>query len=215
MKKNRILLIFILALYGILGSCRKDFLDVKPAGNLNQFVLANEKGINALLVGAYSMLDGVSYQFGWGAASSNWLYGSIRGLEANKGTDAGDPSYINSIQTFSETAENDYLNDKWRSVYEAISRCNTTIMVINQALTDGNINQTQADLFLKQARALRGWYHFEAWRMWEKIPYVDETTDPATVTNKADIRAKIISDLTAGTTLPNYMGAVGRCAYEY
>jgi hypothetical protein len=46
--------------------------------------------------------------------------------------------------------------------------------------------------------------------MWKMIPYVDEKTDPATVTNKEDINAKIIADLTEGTTLPDNMGQVGR-----
>ena len=214
MKRNHIILIFILAVSGIFGSCRKDFLDVKPAGGLNQFVLATGDGIDALLIGAYSMLDGVSSQFGWESASSNWLYGSIRGMEANKGTDAGDSPTFNAIQNFSETAANiwstSYLEVKWREVYEAISRCNNVILVTYQALAEGNIDQDQADSYLKQARALRGWYHFEAWRMWKMIPWVDEKTDPATVTNTDDIRPKIIADLQEGTTLPDNMGAVGR-----
>ncbi len=216
MKRSPILLVLIIALSGIPGSCRKDFLDVKPTGDLNQFVLANEKGIDALLIGAYSMLDGVSSQFGgWETASSNWLYGSIRGVEANKGSDSGDSNTdINAIQTFSESPSNywtsSYLNLKWREVYEAVSRCNSSIMVINQALADGTITKAKAEFFFGQARALRGWYHFEAWRMWKMIPYVDEKTDAVNVTNTEDIRSKIISDLAAGITLPNNMGQVGR-----
>jgi hypothetical protein len=192
------------------GACKSDFLEVNPKGSLGEAVLANETGINNLLIGAYSMLDGVSSSFGWEAASTNWVYGDIRGMTGNKGTDAGDQPDINPIQTFSETATNPYLNVKWRSVYEAISRCNSAIMVTAQALANGTITADQADLFVKQARALRGWYHFEAWRMWEKIPYVDETTDQATLTNTEDIRSKIIADLTEGTNLPTDMDQVGR-----
>jgi len=210
MKKNHILLILIVAVFAAFGSCKNDFLDVKPTGSLNQGLLGTTEGIEALLVGAYSMLDGVSSQFGWEAASSNWVYGSIRGMEGNKGTDSGDQPDINPLQTFSETATNPYLNVKWRAVYESISRCNSAIMVVTKALEDGKIDQPQADSYLKQAKALRGWYHFEAWRMWGKIPYLDEKTDPATVANTEDIRSKIIADLTQGTTLPNNMGAVGR-----
>jgi hypothetical protein len=209
-------LLIIAPMSGLLSDCSEDFLDVRPAGGYSQYTLATEKGINALLVGAYSMLDGVSYSFGWETASSNWLYGSIRGLEANKGADAGDSNYdINAIQTFSEQASYfsyayTNLNEKWIEVYEAVSRCNNVIRVVNQALADGNITQAQADLFMQQARALRGWYHFEAWRMWAKIPYLDENTDVNKVTNKEDIRKKIIDDLTEGARLPDKMGAVGR-----
>jgi starch-binding outer membrane protein, SusD/RagB family len=210
MKKNHILFITILCLLGIINACKQDFLEIKPKGSLDQGVLATENGIDFLLIGAYSMLDGVSSQFGWEAASSNWVYGDIRGLVGNKGTDAGDQPDINPLQSFSETSTNPYLNVKWRAVYESVSRCNSVINVTNQALTDGAITQDQATSFIKQARALRGWYHFEAWRMWEKVPYVDETTDQSTLTNTEDITDKIIADLTEGTTLPNNMGQVGR-----
>ena len=208
MKKYTIL-ILILAVIGALGSCKQDFLDIKPAGSLDQNLLATEDGIETLLIGAYSLLDGQG-PYGWGSATTNWVYGSIRGMEANKGTDAGDQPNINPLQTFSEDATNGYVDEKWREVYEAVSRCNSVISVVGKALEAGTIDQAKADLFIQQARVLRGWYHFEAWRMWEKIPYLDETTDPATVTNDADARPLIIADLTVGTTLPVDMGAVGR-----
>ncbi len=208
MKNKYIKLILILAVIGAMGSCKQDFLDVKPAGSLDRNLLATDKGIETLLIGAYSLLDG--QPFGWGAATTNWVYGSIRGMEANKGTDAGDQPNINPLQTFSEDATNGYLDDKWREVYEAISRCNSTIAVTTQALEDGIIAQADADLWIQQARALRGWYHFEAWRMWEKIPYLDETTDYTTVTNTEDVKALILADLTEGTKLPLNMGSVGK-----
>jgi len=210
MKNNRILFTIVLAVFATLVSCNKDFLEIKPKGSLDEGVLATEKGVNTLLIGAYSLLDGVSSQFGWEAASSNWVYGDIRGMIGNKGTDAGDQPDINPIQSFSETSTNPYLNVKWRSVYEAISRCNSVITVSGKALAAGTITAEQSALFVKQARALRGWYHFEAWRMWAKIPYVDEKTDVGNVTNTEDVKAKIIADLQEGTSLPNNMGQVGR-----
>jgi starch-binding outer membrane protein, SusD/RagB family len=212
MKNKYFILILVLVGVAIIGSCKNSFLDVKPAGSLDENILAGEKGIDAMLIGAYSMLDGQDYRAGgWGSATTNWVYGSIRGLEANKGTDAGDQPFINPIQTFSETATNDYLYSKWRTVYDAVSRCNKTILIINKALENNSITQAQADNWLLQAKALRGWYHFDAWRMWGgKVPYLDETTDPYTVGNTEDIKAKIIADLTEGTKLPINMGAVGR-----
>jgi hypothetical protein len=138
------------------------------------------------------------------------VYGSIRGLEANKGTDSGDQPDINPIQTYTETATNPYLNVKWREVYEAISRCNAIINVTNAALAANKITQDQATSYLKQARTLRGWYHFEAYRMWKNVPFMDEKADPATATNSEDIGPKIIADLTEGTTLPDNMGQIGK-----
>jgi starch-binding outer membrane protein, SusD/RagB family len=211
MKSYLVLSFSLLFGLGIISSCKKSFLDVKPKGTLNEFVLANDEGIDAILTGAYSMLDGVAEGVGgWESASSNWVFGSIRGLEANFGSGSGTQGDLLQIQNFSETPTHSYLEIKWKEIYEAVSRCNNVIMVIDQGLKQGSIDTTKADLFLKQAKALRGWYHFEAWRMWEKIPYVDEDTNAATVTNRFDIRSKIISDLEEGIDLPDNMGQVGR-----
>ena len=211
MKKRYNILTLILAVILLIGSCKSDFLDVKPAGSLDPSLLGNTNGLNTLLIGAYSMLPGTkTFNWTWEASSTNWVFGAIRGLEANKGTDSGDQPDINPIQTFTETATNPYLNLRWRAIYEGVSRCNNLIIVTNTALAAGTITQEQADLYIKQARVLRGWYHFEAWRMWEKIPYLDETTDPKAAANTEDPKAKIIADITEGTKLPLNMGAVGK-----
>lgn len=212
MKKKSIILVLILALFGTWNSCKQDFLSVPPSGSLDQTLIQSYNGVDALLIGAYSMIDMVANGFGsgWESTATNWVFGSIRGMEANKGTDEGDQPDINPIQTYSESSTNSYLNVKWRVLYEGISRANSVIIMANKTLASGKITQEQADVFIKQARTLRGWYHFEAWRMWEKIPYMDENTDPATVKNDQDVRPKIIADLTEGTTLDDNMGQIGR-----
>jgi len=198
------------------NSCKEDFLTITPNGTLDAQVLGTAKGVDALLISSYSMLDGIaSNGFGWEAASSNWVYGSIRGLEANKGTDAGDQPDINPIQTYAEAATNPYLNVKWRSIYDGIARTNATLLVLATAEKNGAVTDAEAESFRKQALALRGYYHSEAWRLWAKadgsgIPYVDETTDQKTLTNDSDVRDKILADLLAGTTLPDNMTQIGR-----
>jgi len=197
-------------------SCQESFLEITPKGSLDESVLATYEGVDGLLISAYSMVDGVSSQFGWQSATSNWVYGSIRGLEANKGTDSGDQPDINPIQTYSETPTNPYLNTMWRALYEGVSRCNSTIVTARKAEEEGTITSDEATSFIRQARTLRGYYHFIAWRMWADmstntgVPYVDEETDQSTLVNTEDIRAKIVDDLSQGTQLPNNMGQVGR-----
>jgi starch-binding outer membrane protein, SusD/RagB family len=211
MKKKYIILLLIVALLGTWGSCKSDFLTVSPAGSLDQTLLQTTKGLDALLVGAYSILDGATSIIGsWEASGVNWVWGSIRGMEANKGTDSGDQPDINPLQTYNETATNSYLDAKWRMSYEAISRCNAVITITNKALAAGKIDQTAADLYVNQAKVLRGWYHFDAWRIWTKIPYMDETTDPAKVKNDVDAAPKFLADLQAGLSLPLNMGAIGK-----
>lgn len=199
------------------NSCKEDFLNVLPNGELDANVLANADGVDALLISTYSMLDGVaSNGFGWEAASSNWVYGSIRGLEANKGTDAGDQPDINPIQTYTESSANPYLNIKWRSVYDGVSRANSALRVLATAEANGTVTPEQATSFRNQAKALRGYFHLEAYRLWadmstgKGVPYVAEDTDQGTLTNDVDIRQNILDDLEAGTALPDNMGQIGR-----
>jgi len=199
-----------------MNSCSPEFLEITPNGSLDQSVLATFTGVDALMVGAYSLVDGVTNSFGWESATSGWVFGSIRGMEANKGTDSGDQPDINPLQTFSETSTNPYLNIKWRACFEGISRCNSTIQTAQLALDAGTITSDQYDKFIAQARGLRGYYHLEVWRLFADkttgmyVPYVDENTDQSVLTNDVDIRPMVIEDLTAGTTLPLNMGQPGR-----
>ena len=205
----------ILASLLFIGGCSKDFLEITPNGELGSEVLATYDGVDALLTGAYSMLDGVNNSFGWESATSGWVFASIRGMEANKGTDSGDGG-MNPIMTFSETSTEPYLNLKWRAIYESISRCNTTLVTARMAFESGSITEDQYNWFTRQARALRGFYHFEAWRLWADrtsnlfVPYVGEHSDLFALTNMEDIRDRIIEDLSEGTMLPLNMGQVGR-----
>jgi hypothetical protein len=217
MKKLKFLSVFaVIAGLLLMNSCSEDFLSITPNGSLDQSVLATYDGVDALLVGAYSLLDGITNGFGWESATSGWVYGSIRGMEANKGTDSGDQPDINPLQTFSETSTNPYLNAKWRACYEGIARCNSTIVTAQMAADNGTITSDELASFVAQARAVRGWYHFELWRLFADrstniyVPYVDETTDQSTLTNDVDIRSNIIEDLSAGLVLPLDMDQVGR-----
>ena len=83
--------ILSLATVGVITwSCSKSFLDRKPLGGLDATTLANKNGVEALLVGAYSVLDGFIngggiFLGGWESSGTNWVYGSVVGGDAHKG----------------------------------------------------------------------------------------------------------------------------------
>ena len=85
-------LIFLIFAGVCICSCDKDYLEKAPLGSLNETSLANIKGVEGLLIGAYSVLDGVTsdYENPWYSAASNWIYGSICGSEAYTGSDPSD-----------------------------------------------------------------------------------------------------------------------------
>ena len=159
----------------IISSCYKNKLNQPVPGLLSEQQLANKVGVDGLLIGAYSMLDGFSATSipasgPWSTAASNWIYGSICGSEAYKG--GPDQPEIGYIETFIANASNGYFNDKWAAVYEGVQRANSVLRLMRQAK-----DMSTKDTIEVKAEALflRAHYHFEAKKMWNKIPFVDET----------------------------------------
>ncbi len=198
----------------LLWACN-DFLDIKPKGSLSESSLYTKEGIESLLIGAYGILDGTSNGYGnfqatsdWPAASSNWIYGSITGGDAHKGSDPFDVVEINPIEIYEALPTSDFLNQKWRAVYEGVSRANEVLKILPNVpeLKAKDITRIQAE-----ARVLRGIFHFEARKMWEMVPYVDELADPNVVKNDQDIWSLIQADLKFGyDSLPEAMDEKGR-----
>lgn len=191
-------------------ACGKKFLTQETIGILTPAEVASRKGAAQALVGAYGSLKGL----GWEGGMSNWVYGSICGGEANKGSDAGDQADIVPIQNFSPLATNNYFNVKWRAVYEGATRANNAIRIVN-ALTDKDITAADKTQILAEARFLRGIYHLEAKKMWNKVPWVDETITYEAgnfkVPNNVDIWSKILEDFDfARKNLVATQGSVGR-----
>ncbi|RTL59475.1 MAG: RagB/SusD family nutrient uptake outer membrane protein [Sphingobacteriales bacterium] len=195
-------------------ACGKKFLDKAPIGATDPSALANKNGVRGLLIGAYALLDGFGSNAGgyWASAGSNWVYGSVAGTESHKGSSAGDQPDAVPIENFTPQATNGYFQAKWAVVYDAISRCND---VIRTAALANDISATELSQILGQARALRAWYHMDAKKVWNKIPFVDETITYGAnnyfLANTDDAWPKIEQDLTfAIANLPTHFGDPGR-----
>ena len=161
----------------ILYACNKSYLEVPAAGALSQDVLANKVGVEALLVGAYSLLDGEGSSAGtgngpWATSSSNWVYGSVAGGDAHKGSDPGDQNLITPIEKWSATASNGYLDQLWQQRYDGVQRANETMRVMKLAK---DISAADVTRITAEARFLRGHYHFDLAKFFGNIPFIDET----------------------------------------
>lgn len=190
-----------------------DFLKVDPNGALSPTVVANKKGVEAMLIGSYSMLDGAAEAVGpgaqWFSAPSNWVYGGIAGGDAHKGTDEGDQPDMNPIERYESSSVNIAYDTYWTNTYEGVSRANSTLKNL-AIITDAT--PAQKTIIEGQARALRGWYHFNLKKMFNKIPYIKEDApDPGKVKNDVDAWPMIEADLQfAYDNLPDAMTEVGR-----
>ena len=210
-KKIKITFLFTAAAILLLfAACKKQFLSQNTTGVLTEEQAQSKKGAQQFLIGAYAALKGN----GWEGGGMNWVYGSIVGGEANKGSDAGDQANIVPIEQYVPLPTNNFFDIKWSALYEGIARANGAIR-ITTALTSADITDADKTQILAEARFLRGFYHFEAKKMWNNIPYVDETITYKAknykVENKTDAWPKIMADLDYGRqNLVVTPGAVGR-----
>lgn len=211
--KFKILLVGVTTSLVLFYACSKNFLDKSPIGSLDQNTLANKAGVEGVLIGAYSMLDGYGGAGGgWQSAGSNWVYGGVASDDAYKGSDPGDQADIVPIETYSPTASNGYFNQKWQAVYDAVQRCNDVLRLMASA---SDINDADKKRIGAETRFLRAHYHMEAKKMWNNVPFVDETITYAAgnynVSNTTDIWPNILADLDyAIANLPATQSSVGR-----
>jgi starch-binding outer membrane protein, SusD/RagB family len=216
MRYCKFFFIFLLVVV-ILYSCNKNVLDLRPLGQLDATAVTNKQGVTALLIGAYSLLDGVGSPnttpgSPWESAGSNWLFGSVAGSEAHKGSQSNDQTDQQSIERFTTTAGNEYILSRWGALYDGVQRCNDVLRIMRKvsSLTDADTVQFRAE-----ALFLRAHYHFEAKKMWNNIPFVDENityaADNYKLTNDVDIWPFIEADLKyAVAHLPNSQDQIGR-----
>lgn len=219
MKKSLKLKVMIPAALIMLGStysCKK-YLDQAPISALVPEVLATRTGVDGVLIGAYSLVDGVfDGQKGspWETGTDNWVYGSVVAGDAFKGSNPGDQPAAANLEAFSATGANDYLDDKWRVVYAGVQRANDVLRLL-PLVKDGSITDDQQKQYIAEAKFLRAFYHLEAAKLWKNVPYIDETITYAAgnydVPNSGPIWDKIEADFAAAAAvLPNSQPQVGR-----
>lgn len=194
-------------------SCKKSFLDLQPTGVLGDAQMATPDGVREALIGAYSDLDGQfdPQGFNFSAQPDNWLFGSVTGGDAHKGSDPGDQADAYSIARFEESPSNSYFETKWQWTYDGIARSNLTLRLAGRTEMDEN----EKNNIIAQARFLRGFYAFEAKRTWNMVPWVDTavtySANNYSIPNDKDIYPEIEADLQfAYQNLPEIQDAVGR-----
>ena len=178
-------------------ACKDKFLDVPATGQLALNQITSKAGFEGLLLSSYAQLNGRGYSRA--ASSFNWVRGSISGGDANKGSNSGDGGGVTNFNTFQRyeiLPSNGDANDKWRSMYEGISRANAVLRALPSASAD--VSATDKLRISGEARFLRAHYYFELKRSFNMVPYVDETVDYGSgieqIKNDVDIWPKIEAD---------------------
>jgi len=165
----------LVILLGVFFSCKK-YLDKTPPAALNTLILANKAGVEGLLIGAYSLVDGVwAGQEGatWSTGTDNWIYGSVAADDAHKGSTPGDQPDAAAIESYTASSSNGYLDPKWVMCFGAVQRANDVLREL-PLVKDGSISADYNTELTAEARFLRGFFEFELSKLWRNVPYADE-----------------------------------------
>jgi len=172
MRNNKNILLGILVSF-LFAACSEDFLDYEPEGVLSNENVATAENAESLVTAAYA---GIANEEMVGPLTNQWAYGSVRSDDAYKG--GGGRSDVDVVDTYEQynLTRPDFSPDwmtprTWTSYYQAISRANFALRVIND-IPDAEY----ADKTTRQAelRFLRAHSHFMLKLIFKSVPYITE-----------------------------------------
>lgn len=148
-----------------------DMLDIAPSGQFGDDQL-NDNSIDGLMASAYAGLE--AHFFGNNEAFSgpitNWVF-DVRSDDAYKG--GGGVSmegYIHQLEISNLTNDNAVNLNKWRNNYYAIARVHQAMNAINGS------SLTNKTPLIAELKLLRAYFYFDLIRVFERIPYLTETS---------------------------------------
>lgn len=148
--------IIIVAVLGLFTSCN-DFLTENLKGDYtSQNYYTSAESATMAVTGIYNSLYG----------STLWIFGDVASDDAVKGGNAGDQADINSINDFTATSANGFLNTFWQSTYETIARSNNAIANIAPM----TIDVTLRNRLVGEAKFLRAFSYFNLVNIYGKVP---------------------------------------------
>ena len=173
---KRILIYFpALALMIFINSCNKDFLKEVPVAELSPDQVLKTQNVEAVVIAAYSILNGQydDASSAFNSPASNWSFGDVVSDDAYKGGGGtGDQNGIHLMEIFQTNPTIVDVNKKWLALYEGVKRANLAIRLLNQSNDFDAGLKTQR---IAEMRFLRGHFYFELKKIYNQIPYIDES----------------------------------------
>ncbi|MHA4843612.1 RagB/SusD family nutrient uptake outer membrane protein [Flavitalea antarctica] len=208
MKSN---IIYSLMIFGslLVGSCKKDFLDLTPISSVttdNFYQNAND--IKNAMNGVYASLQIP------GIHINNYIFGDIRSDDTQP-VASGSVTDQDEFDRFYIRTTNPFILARWNDCYRGISRCNAVLDRIGEIEMDAALK----DRTIAETKFIRGLLYFHLVRTFGDVPLVvTEIKDPDEGYEygrnpKAEVYAQIEKDLTeASAALPlSYTGSdIGR-----
>lgn len=167
MKINALIISLCLTAAAILASCGEDFLDRPP---LSEISTDNFYQTTSDLRLATAALYGGTP---WGDWNYNCYLPVGDVLSGNMAVGWwGDAVQLN---TFSVTGLNNIMISNWKSMYNIIAHCNTTINAIQQK-APASIPVADRNAAIAEARFIRGFAYYQLALLWGAVPIVEDNT---------------------------------------
>jgi tetratricopeptide (TPR) repeat protein len=159
-------------------SCSDEFLTKEPPGVAAGSVIQTPAGVEALIVGVYERLQNGSQSMFGAAMTSDWTYSGGCSDDAYKGTSAGDQSNFNLLERYEALPNNPYLLNRWNACYDGVARANVALEFLWQTQAGPSpLDAARATTAEAELKFLRAWFHFQANKIFENIPYVKTPTE--------------------------------------
>lgn len=201
-------------------SCSDSFLDKSPYGEFSDDQLTEENLDDAMLA-AYAALGGhlLGNNEAFSGPVTNWVF-DVRSDDAYKGGGGlSMESNILDLELSNINSDSQVNTNKWKNDYYGIARLHQTMGII-QAINPDDLDEKMAEL-----RLMRGHYYFDLIRIFERIPYLEQDSDPSSTRadefTREEIYDKIAADFqyawenlaesTVGDTFDKYAAAAYMC----
>ncbi|MFO7822672.1 MAG: RagB/SusD family nutrient uptake outer membrane protein [Cyclobacterium sp.] len=201
-----------------LASCSEAFLDEEPVGEISPDQILRPENLEGAILSAYSILNGQmdDASSAFNSPASNWNFGDVVSDDAYKGGGGtGDQNQIHQMELFLTNPTIRDVERKWMALYEGVKRANLAIRLIQEG---DEMDAETAKMRLGEMQFLRGHFYFELKKIYDRIPYVDETAATAAdyyVSNTSlsddELWDKIVADFDqAYDVLPDTQTDAGR-----
>lgn len=190
--KNTIKIVAFLALGFQISSCSDNFLEEVTYGEVEPSEMTKPANVERAIISAYSVLNGQidGATNALNSPSSNWSFGDVTSDDSYKGGGGtGDQNNIHQMEIYNENSTSLDIERKWVALYEGVKRANEAIRLLNASL------DFEAGLKAKrmaELRFLRGHFYFELKKIYNRIPYIDDTA--VTVADYAKSNTTLSSD---------------------
>ncbi|MEO8149006.1 MAG: RagB/SusD family nutrient uptake outer membrane protein [Bacteroidia bacterium] len=160
MKKYSLVFLFFMLLS---ISCKKDFLDVKPQGNLTS-ALFPQSAADALL--AVNAVYGSMHD--WNIYSGGYPIADLLSDDAEKGSNPGDQSHLNLYKSYQFTPSIEELPRWYAALYKGIKFAN----VVNEKVSIIEMDVALRTRYIAEARFFRAMFYFNLVRAFGDVPKV-------------------------------------------